>query len=62
MLNAAAVSVALVGTVDGEMCRKTVPLNVAEKIGCSGSADFGLLSDATKQLGNELGLVVFIVA
>jgi hypothetical protein len=60
-LNNLAVSVALVGTVEDQMIRKTIPLNVPEKTGCSGSADFGLLTDAVKELGAQLGVVVFML-
>ena len=60
-LNKLAVSVALVGTIEDQMIRKTIPLDVPEKIGCSGSADFGPLTEATKELGAQLGVVVFML-
>jgi hypothetical protein len=60
-LNKLAVSVALVGTIEDQMIRKTIPLNVAEKTGCSGSADFGPLTEAVKELGTQLGVVVFML-
>jgi hypothetical protein len=62
-LNQAAVSVALVGTVEDQMIRKTIPLNTEEhsKYRCSGSADFGKLEDAIRELGAQLGLIVFLV-
>ena len=60
----AAVSVALVGTIEGGMIRKTIPLDREVKNGdycCSGSADFGSLHDAVQQLGDRLGLIVFLL-
>jgi hypothetical protein len=60
-LNKLAVSVALVGTIEDQMIRKTIPLNVPEKTGCSGSADFGPLTEAVKELGTQLGVVVFML-
>jgi hypothetical protein len=60
-LNKLAVSVALVGTIEDQMIRKTIPLDVPEKTGCSGSADFGPLTEAMKELGPELGVVVFML-
>ncbi|MBA4063624.1 MAG: hypothetical protein C0501_07910 [Isosphaera sp.] len=63
-LNTAAVSVALVGTDEDRMIRKTIPLDVPEQAGgyrCSGSADFGPLPDVRAELGTKLGLVVFLV-
>jgi len=62
-LNKLAVSVALVGTIEDHMIRKTIPLDVPEKEigGCSGSADFGLLTEATEELGTQLGVVVFML-
>jgi hypothetical protein len=63
-LNQAAVSVALVGTTEGGMIRKTIPLDREVKNGdhcCSGSAAFGTLHDAVQQLGDRLGLIVFLL-
>ena len=60
-LNKLAVSVALVGTIDNRMIRKTIPLDVPEKTGCSGSADFRPLAEAVKELGTQLGVVVFML-
>ena len=60
-LNKLAVSVALVGTVEDQMIRKTIPLDVPEKAGCSGSADFGPLAEAVNDLGPQLGVVVFML-
>lgn len=60
----AAVSVALVGTIEGGMICKTIPLDREVKNGdycCSGSADFGSLADAVQQLGDRLGLIVFLL-
>src|SRR5262245_7814770 len=57
LLNQAAVSVGLLGTAEGRLIRKTVPLNVAEPQGCSGSADLGPLADAVQQLGPQLAAV-----
>lgn len=56
----AAVSVALVGNIEDRMIRKSIPLDVGEKDGCSGSAEFGKLADAVAELGTELGVVVFL--
>jgi hypothetical protein len=61
LLDKAAVSVGLVGTVEDHLIRKTIPLDVSENSGCSGSADFGLLADAVKELGQQLGVVVFLL-
>jgi len=61
LLDKAAVSVGLVGTVVDHLIRKTIPLDVPEKSGCSGSADFGPLADAVKELGPQLGVVVFLL-
>jgi hypothetical protein len=60
-LNKLAVSVALVGAIDDQMIRKTIPLHVQEKTGCSGSADFGPLTEAVKELGPKLRVVVFML-
>ncbi len=60
-LNKLAASVALVGTNADQLIRKTIPLDVPEMTGCSGSADFGPLSEAVKQLGPQLGVVVFLL-
>jgi hypothetical protein len=60
-LNKAAVSVGLVGTVENGQLRKTIALTVAEENGCSGSADFGPLSAAVKELGPQIGVVAFLV-
>ena len=61
LLNEAAVSVSLVGTAEDQMILKMVPLVVAEKNGCSGSADFGPLANAVQQLGSQLGVIVFLL-
>ena len=61
LLGKAAVSLGLVGEVEDHLIRKTIPLDVPEKHGCSGSADFGPLADAVKQLGPRLGVVVFLL-
>ena len=58
-LNKLAVSVALVGTKEMQMIRRTIPLAVPDRIGCSGSADLGLFSAAMEKLGNQLGVIVF---
>jgi hypothetical protein len=60
-LNNLAVSVALVGTIDNQMIRRTIPLGALEKAGCSGSADFGPLTEAVKKLGSRLRIVVFML-
>lgn len=61
LLNRAAVSVGLVGTAEDRLIRKTIALDMPEKDGCSGLADFGRLTDAVKELGPQLGAVVFLV-
>ena len=61
LLNKAAVSVGLMGTVEDRLIRKTIPLDVPEATGCSGSADFGPLADAVEELGPQLGVVVFLL-
>lgn len=61
MVDSAAVSVALIGTTPDQIICKIVPFKVLQKDGCSGSADFGLLSTAVKELGPQLGLVVFLL-
>jgi len=61
MLKKAAVSVGLVGPIEDHPIRKTIPLDVAEKGGCSGSADFGLLTDVVRELGSQLGMVVILL-
>ena len=60
LLNKAWVSVSLWGTAEGQQIRKSVPLDVAQTNGCSGSADFAL-ANAVEQLGDRLGLIVFLV-
>ncbi len=60
-LNKLAVSVALVGTSGNQMIRKTIPLRAPEKTGCSGSADFGLFTEAVTKLGTRLGIFVFML-
>jgi len=55
------VSVALVGTTTTEMIRKTIPFSVVETNGCRGSADFGPLADAVRDLGRELRIIVFLL-
>lgn len=61
LLNKAAVSVGLMGTVEDQLIRKTIHLTVPEENGCSGWADFGLLTDAAQKLGARLGVVVFLL-
>lgn len=61
-LNKLALSVALVGTKEFRMIRKTILLDTPKQGGCGGSADFGTLNDATSELGAELGIVVFMLA
>jgi len=61
LLDKAAVSVALVGTSPEHMIRKAIPLNAPEKDGCGGTADLGPLTAAVKELGPQLGLVVFLL-
>ena len=61
LINKAALSVALIGTIGNEAIRKSIPLDVPEKDGCSGSKDFGLLTEAVKELGSQLGLIVFLM-
>jgi len=61
LLGKAAVSVGLVGTIEGRMIRKTVPLNVPASGGCSGTADLGPLGDAVAELGSKLAVVVILL-
>jgi hypothetical protein len=63
MLNKASVSVALVGKHEHRMIRKTVKLDQPDNRtgGCRGSDDFGSLDNAIKELGAEMGLVVFVL-
>jgi hypothetical protein len=60
LLDKAWVSVGLMGTTD-QLIRKSIPLNVPAKNGCGGSADFGPLTAAVKELGPQLGVVVFLL-
>ena len=55
------VSVALMGTFNTEMVRKTIPLDTPEGAGCGGFADFGPLADAVKLLGPQLRIVVILM-
>jgi hypothetical protein len=61
LMNKAAVSVGLIGTLTDHLIRKTIPLGVAEKTGCGGSADFGTLTAAVNALGPRLGVVVILL-
>jgi hypothetical protein len=61
LLDKAWVSVSLIGTGVNHISHKSIPLKVAEKNGCSGSADFGPLADAVKELGPQLGVVVMLL-
>jgi hypothetical protein len=61
LLDKAAVSVGLMGATAEHSIHKTIPLNVRDKTGCSGSADFGPLACAVKELGPQLGVVVFLL-
>jgi len=61
LLNKAAVSVGLVGTAVDPLIRKSIQLNVPEKNGCRGSWDFGLLTNTVKELGPQIGLIVFLL-
>jgi hypothetical protein len=61
MVDSAAVSVALVGTTPDQIICKVVPFKVLQKNGCSGSADLGPLAGAVKELGPQIGLVVFLL-
>jgi len=61
LLDKAWVSVSLAGTGVDHLSRKAIPLIKPEKDGCSGSADFGPLADAVKELGSQLGVVVILL-
>jgi hypothetical protein len=61
LLDKGAISVGLVGTVEGGLIRKTIPLGVPEKDGCSGSADFGPLASAVAELGSPLRAIVYLL-
>jgi hypothetical protein len=57
----AAVSVGLVGTAADHLIRKTIPLGMPENNGRRGSVDFGPLTEAVKELGPRLGVVMFLL-
>lgn len=63
LMGKVAASVALVGHDESRMIRKTVKLDQPDDQtgGCRGSEDFGMLNDAVKRLGSDLGLVVFVL-
>jgi hypothetical protein len=61
LLNTGVVSVALSGTEENHLIRKTIPLTKAEKDGCSGSIEFCLLQDAIRELGTKLQMSVFLM-
>jgi hypothetical protein len=61
LLNKGALSVGLVGTIEGGLIRKTIPLTASEANGCSGSADFGPLASAVQELGGRIGIVAFLL-
>lgn len=63
-LNGGALSVALVGKLRIEFIRKSIPFTVEEQDGkfrCRGTWDFGKLEDAVQKLGDQLGLIVFLL-
>jgi hypothetical protein len=67
LLHKAWVSVGLGGKVDALPIGKVIPLDTPaaadtpRKGGCHGSGELGLLTDAVKELGSELALVVFLL-
>ena len=61
LLGRGAVSVGLVGAAADRTVRKTIPLDIPETDGCSGSADFGPLTEVVNELGAQLGVVTFLV-
>ena len=42
------------------MLHKMIPLNVPEKNGCSGSADFGPIANAIVELGPQFRVIIFL--
>ncbi len=61
LLSKAAVSVGLIGAVEVQTIRKTIPLDIPDKDGCGGSADFGALTEAVKKLGPQIGIIIFLL-
>jgi hypothetical protein len=56
-----AVAVGLTGSAAEHPICKTISLHASETGGCGGAADFGPLTDAVKELGPHLGIVVFLL-
>ncbi len=61
LIETSAVSVGLFGSAGEYAIRKSILLNVTGNDGRRGSADFGLLTDLVKELGPNLGVVVFLL-
>ena len=47
--------------IGDQKIHKLIPLQIAERNGCSGATDFGSLTNAVKELGPQLGLIVFLL-
>ncbi len=60
-LNNAWASVALYGAGEGQFIQKSIPLDAAAPGGCRGSWDFGPLANLVQRLGDQLGLIVFLL-
>src|SRR5262249_11007587 len=60
LLNQGEVAVVLFGSREGRLISKKIKLDVAEKGGCGGSADFGQLGPMADELGTQLGMLVFL--
>jgi hypothetical protein len=54
-------SVAVVGASSEHFIRQTIPLAAPDSDGHSGSADFGPFGDIVKELGPQLGMIVFLM-
>jgi hypothetical protein len=61
LLDQSAVSVGLMGVAADHVIPKAIPLNVPDNNCRSGSADFGPLTDVVKELGSQLGVIVFLL-
>ena len=60
LVNRAAVSIGLAGTISDAFIHRSIPLKTPEPDGCSGTADFGPLVDVVKRLGPQLRIIAFL--
>jgi hypothetical protein len=60
LLGKAAVCVGLAGKAADHVINKVILLNAPVGNGCGGTADFGLLADAVKELGTQIAVIVFL--